>query len=130
MPIQINGTTVIDEANFADKNLSNLSEAGLSVIINTASSAGTNYMKKINTKNGSYGSISSDSSTFTTPSDGWIILQHTENNAITLNVGSSGRIIFKEGDKAVISCPVCSGTVFSRHLGTGSVSYIFFPEVS
>lgn len=129
MPVKINGTTIIDEVNFADKNLSNLSETGLAVITNAASSAGTNYMKKINTKNGSYGSIS-DSSPFTTTSDGWIILQHTESNAITLSVGSSCRIGFKSGDDATISFPVCSGTVFSKHEGTGSVSYIFFPEVS
>lgn len=129
MPVKINGTTVIDEANFADKNLSNLSETGLAVITNAASSAGANYMKKINTKAGSYGSISEGYS-FTTPSDGWIILQHTESNAITLSVGSSCRIVFKSGDEAITSFPVCSGTVFSKYNGTGSASYTFFPEVS
>lgn len=129
MPIKINGTTIIDEANFADKNLSNLSETGLAVITSAASSASTNYMKKINTKAGSYGSIS-ESSSFTTTSDGWIILKHDDSNGITLSVGSSGRISFTSGDDAVVSFPVCNGTTFSKYLGSGYVSYTFFPEVS
>ena len=67
---------------------------------------------------------------FTTPSDGWIILKHDDSNAITLNVGSSNRIIFKSSDDAVVSFPVCSGTTFSYYIGSGNVSYTFFPEVS
>lgn len=129
MPIKINGTTVIDEANFADKDLSNLSQAGLAVITNTASSVGVNYMKKINTKAGSYGSISQNYP-FTTPSDGWIILKHNDSNPITLSVGSSNRITFKSSYDAIVSFPVCSGTTFSYYTGAGSVLYTFFPEVS
>lgn len=131
MPIKINGTTVIDEANFADKNLSNLSETGLAVITNAASSVGANYMKKINTKAGVRGLIGSSGS-YTTPSDGWLILQHSGSNNISITVGVAD-INFETGDDAFLSFPVCSGTTISRHTSsstTETVTYIFFPEVS
>ena len=55
MPLQINGTTIIDETLLADKNLSNLSEDGKNVIKSLASGAGG--MKRPDYTNGSQQNI-------------------------------------------------------------------------
>lgn len=84
MPIQINGTTIIDETLLADKNLSNLSEDGKNVIKSLASGVGG--MKRPDYANGSEqniacscrissGGVTNISYTsITIPSNGYILL--------------------------------------------------------
>ena len=126
MPVKINGTTVIDEANFADKNLSNLSETGLAVITNAASSVGANYMKKINTKAGISATLSTGSLTsYTIPSDGWVTvsgeLRSVSSDKTTLNFYANN---------CSTSMPVKAQTKISI-VGNSNTLYVaFFPEES
>lgn len=127
MPIQINGTTVIDEANFADKNLSNLSETGLAVITNAASSVGANYMKKINTKAGISTALfsSGNLNSYTIPSDGWVVI-----NGELRSVSSDKTTLNFYANNGSTSMPVKAQTIISIVNNSNVLYVVFFPEVS
>lgn len=77
MSIKINGITIIDEKDFANKDLSNLSSSGEQVINNyvTMAISGLNYMKTIDTTSGiSFTLKYNTTNSYTTPSDGWIYI--------------------------------------------------------
>lgn len=128
MPIKINGTTIIDENNLADTDLSNLSLSGTSVITSIANStiSSGNYMKHINTKSGTHFTFTAQQKAFTCPSNGWIITT-LSNGWIGSSNSSSNSIQLP--DNQVLSFPVCSGTViWVSSLGTNTF-LDFFPEV-
>ena len=133
MPIKINGTMVIDEANFADKNLSNLSEAGLAVITNAASSAigSSNMLGRANFSAAVSFSLQGGQ-TYTAPSKGYFWIRTVTSGATatindaTIAVGTSA------GESQFINAflPVSQGDVIKS---TGGQAYfvqgLFVPQI-
>ena len=129
MPIKLNGTTIFNESNFADKDLSNLSESGTQVINNMVSSAisGMTYMKNIDTNNGT-AYVSSSGFDFTTPSNGWVVITNSSSNPFSLSVGE---ISIKMSGNSCLSMPACIGTRFkSPASSTADYQAVFYPEIS
>lgn len=136
MPIKLNGTTIIDETNLANKDLSNLSSAGSNVINSVATNAANaaiasaNYMKHINTKAGVYWAISGSSTSFTCPSNGWVVLSSTSSSGNYIGsgntAGSSVQIMLSGG---IASFPVIAGTVIWSNNVSSNTQLTFFPEI-
>lgn len=135
MPIKLNGTTIIDETNLANKDLSNLSSAGSNVIDSVATNAANaaiasaNYMKHINTKAGTHWIVTTNSSSFTCPSNGWVVLSSTSSsgNYIGASASTSSAVIVLSG--SIASFPVIAGTVIYSTAGVGNTQLTFFPEI-
>ena len=130
MSIKLNGTTIFDESNFADKDLSNLSESGTQVINNAVSSAmsGLDYMKHINTKAGSkYVSTGSYAASFTSNSNGWVLLVNLGNQNGTFTIDA---LSISVPQYSTLSMPICSGTFVSTPIGVNAYEIVFFPEIS
>ena len=130
MPIKLNGTTIFNENNFADKNLSNLTTEGSDVISSIANStmASGNYMKKINTKAGVQSvSTGSAKASITTTSDGWILLLNATNSASNFTIDSLNVYV---PSSSSISMPVCNNVQIESQMGSNSFTIVFYPEFS
>ena len=128
MPIKLNGTTIFNEENFADKDLSNLSSQGIQVINNLISSAisGMTYMKNINTKAG----ILISGASYTTLSNGWLIGNHNGSSTsnVSLTIGNQYLLFPSTASSAVVSLPVCANTEI-KVSQTGILNLVFYPEL-
>lgn len=137
MPIKLNGTTIIDETNLANKDLSNLSSAGSSVINNIATTAANqaiasaNMLKQINFNNAvsfvaSYsGGVSKVYTDYTTPSDGYFLITIVGNGYIISNkTYTIGNVLFPVKASTTIRTVVISPS------DPASTTGWFFPQIS
>ena len=135
MPIKLNGTTILDESTLANKDLSNISSAGNNVINNIATTAANqaiasaNYMKHINTKAGTHWTATSNNSSFTCPSNGWIVLSSNSSSGNYIGSSASTASAVITLDSGIASFPVIAGTVIFSTAGIGNTQLTFFPEI-
>lgn len=130
MPIKLNGTTIIDETNLADTNLSNLTAVGQNVISNIANSAVSSqgYMKHINTTSGTLYQCYRGHP-ITIPNNGWIICYNPNTSGIVFSMGS---VSISIAGYTSLSFPVLANTYFSHEVQqttTTGLQIYFYPEV-
>ena len=139
MPIKVNGTTIINEGNFANTNLSNLSEAGLAVISNAVNSAmgSSNMLGRMN-YNSAISISLKNNQTYTAPSKGYLYITGVYSGTDSVSVKINNNVIITGTSSASSSYPyqfypVSQGDVLSAIGGPSTsislVSGFFAPQI-
>ena len=119
MPIKLNGVTIIDEQDLADKNLSNLTDAGN--IVAAKASMPSNTSETV--------TLGASGTSHTAPSDGWFVFlgqssasgQYGDIFNETTGVRWQG-VAVDSGQYAIVSCPVKKGDSVKVNYNTAGSS--------